>query len=411
MARSGAKSSYRARKTLPALERYERLCSFDQLVCYNYWIYLLTGGAEGWDLKKAGFKQHWSHFAPIKARYRHTQFYTLGKSMAALAKEISANGHHLEQPDITPPEDNYTQIEEEEGDAFFEEEYGEEEEYDDTEEYIMPTKTIQKKFVVSTKMRTPEKSEAVSNDDDPTLPYPMVWGSYKTFNLTSRKRFTHILFRVLVHSFMTINDIEFSWVNPWKLKIRVAWPDWWVMPEQQAEFDVDESTGIPAFDINHPLIGEMMEINEAKKEDDGRVWDVGYFSFDQDMSTEPIDTIIRLRPLRVESAGQVGQFISVKTTVYQGEAPKKANLPLRPLWSHGPAKPGTGGAGATSNRTRKTNNNYNPVGMDVDGRDDGQSNDRRVRGRTISNSNSRARTRSHSRDSVARPRVSTVSEE
>lgn len=93
-------------------------------------------------------------------------------------------------------------------------------------------------------------------------------------------------------------------------------------PEQQTYFDTDEETGAPVYGIDHQLIGEIMENNEAKKEADGRVWDQGFFTFDQDMSTDPEHTIIRLKDLYVESTGQVGQFISVKTMVYFDEEKK-----------------------------------------------------------------------------------------
>ena len=81
------------------------------------------------------------------------------------------------------------------------------------------------------------------------------------------------MFWLLVHSFVSINDIEFIWIHPRKLKIGVAWPDWWVHPEQQAKFDVNETTGAPTHDIDHQMIGETMENNKARREDDGQVWD------------------------------------------------------------------------------------------------------------------------------------------
>ena len=312
MARSGGGSSYRARKTLPPIERYNRLSSTDQLICYYYWLYLISEGIEGWDTKKAGWKQHWTHHKIIKEKFTSNAFYNLGKSMAELAKSLSEKGIHLEKPNIFG---KVAEEEIEEGSDIEEEE--EPEELDNNkdkevlEEETMPSKkTPTKKKATSSQMKIQQVPEKVSHEEEaPTLPYPMVWGSFKTFNYTLRKRYTSIVFRVLVHSFMSTNDIAFEWVNPRKLKIEVAWPEWWVNPEQQAEFDVDEVTGRPSYGIDHQLIGEIMENNEAKKGEDGRVVDVGFFTFDQDMSTNPEDTLVCLKSLDVKSTDQSGQFI------------------------------------------------------------------------------------------------------
>ena len=370
MARSGAKSSYRVRKTRPALERYNRLNSFDQLICYYYWRYIITKGLEGWDTKKAGWKEHWTHYSAIKEKYSPSAFYSLGKTLVELAKEISSQGQHLNEPDISGAKfEPEAEVEDEDEDE--EEKYDDDKEFEDKDspniDATMPTKNS----TASARMKVPEPlKDSVSNNKEPTLPYPMVWGSFKTFNLTTRKRHTNIVFRVLVHSFMRLPDIDFTWINPRKLRIKVAWPDWWVNPEQQAEFDIDEMTGMPIYDIAHELIGDMMEINESKKEEDGRVWDVGYFTFDQNMSTDPIDTVIDLKPLVVASAGQQGQFISVKTVVDQQDASKKQS-PLKVNVSSRMAKPGTGGGGKTSSRTRKQGVHNND--MDIDDGDSGAS--------------------------------------
>lgn len=309
MARSGGATTCRARKTRPPLERYNRLNPQDQLICCFHWRFIVTKGTEGWDTDKAGFKQHWRHFPAIANKYTPSAFYSVGKTLVGLAKEISSQGYHLKEPDLS-------------GAKFDDNNLGVEEEDDDEEELSNVEEDIFDKFHITmpaqTKKQSPARikasdfAERVANEVDQTLPHQMVFGSFKTFNFTTRKRQTNVVFRLLVHSFITICDIEFTWVHPRKLKIRVAWPDWWVNPEQQAEFDVDESAGAPSYPITHQLIGEIMENNESRREDDGRVWDEGYFVFDQNMSTDPMDTDIWLKPLLVSSLDQAGKFISVK---------------------------------------------------------------------------------------------------
>ena len=178
----------------------------------------------------------------------------------------------------------------------------------------------------------------------------MVWGKYCHFNLTLRKRYTCIVFRLLVHSFMTINDIEFTWLTARKLKIRVAWPDWWFCPEQQTKFDTDQA-GVPTYSIAHELIGDIMENNEARKSADGRVWDDGYIVFDRNMSLVQGETDIKLKKLEVTSANQHGLFIQVKVQVDLNE--KEVATPMKAMLSAGIATPGAGQGGKTSHLTRK----------------------------------------------------------
>ena len=373
----------RASQLLPPLERYNRLSAYDQLICYYYWLYIFTGGIEGWDIKRGGWKEHWSHYDHIKAKYSSSAFYSLGKLMVQLATKISELGHHLEIPTIAgvvtqAPKNNTTSKKENNGDYQSEDEF---------EEEIMPAKPSQK-------LETKGVSDKLSTGDH-NLPYPLLWGKYQSFSLTTRKRYTHIVFRILVHSFMTEHDIIFEWVNPRKLKIKVAWPDWWVCPEQQAEFDVDEC-GRPVYGHDHQLIGDIMDNNEARKGDDDRVWDDGYVVFDRDMSQDPSDTDVMLKPLEVASLNRTGQFIQVKTKVDPYDEKKKS--PIKTSKSGRVAKPGTGGSGKTSHLTRKNN-------QDDHNTDSPRGNKRVARGRSKGSRTTRTRSQSRTR---SQPTNSTV---
>lgn len=277
--------------------------------------------------------------------------------MATLAREIADDQNiELELPDIFGSTDKDHEEDEED----------EEDEY--IEEDIMPPKSTTPRKAASS-LTTTSVSDKVSAGDQTSqhLPYPMVWGNYQSFNLTSRKRYTHLVFRLLVHSFMTEHDIEFVWIHPRKLKIRVAWPDWWVCPEQQANFDVDQY-GNPAFAVDHQLIGDIMDNNEARKSKDGRVWDDGYFLFDRDMSLIVEETQIMLKKIEITSTKQIGQFIQVKVKVDPQERENKT--PIKATMSGSVAKPGTGGAGKTSHLTRKKSDNDSDMSEDDDDDDD-----------------------------------------
>ena len=63
----------------PAEVQYIRLSPVDQLICYYYFIFVKTGGEQGFDIEKSGFKTHWDQLEPLHSTYSQSQFYTRGK--------------------------------------------------------------------------------------------------------------------------------------------------------------------------------------------------------------------------------------------------------------------------------------------------------------------------------------------
>ena len=224
--------------------------------------------------------------------------------------------------------------------------------------------------------KTPTKKKG-AEPSQPTVtgnivPTPMVFGKYSRFNFTARTEQTVFVFRYLVHSFVREQDIIAEWMNEKELSIKVAWPDWWMCPEQQVSFDLDPN-GNPVFPSTHQLIGTMMMANEARKGVDNRVWDMGVISFNVPMSQEPGDTEFFVKHLHSQNQGQQGLFIQIQVKVELPVVARQGTTPIRAVLRQGVARPGNN-AGKTSTRTRKKDD------LDVDddamNTDDNESNKR-----------------------------------
>jgi hypothetical protein len=59
--------------------QYERLAAIDRLICFYYFTFVKTGGAQGWDVQKAGYKEHYDQFEAIYTHYSVHQFRHRGK--------------------------------------------------------------------------------------------------------------------------------------------------------------------------------------------------------------------------------------------------------------------------------------------------------------------------------------------
>ena len=117
------------------------------------------------------------------------------------------------------------------------------------------------------------------------LAVPTCFGIHKTFNYTTRSCTSHILARLILHNSLTLQDVELDWETPRRLKVRVAWPEWFQMAEQMAQFTLDEE-GLMIFPPEHELIMDTAVRNQDLVEEDGRIWDEGMLAFDQDMKSD-----------------------------------------------------------------------------------------------------------------------------
>jgi len=98
-----------------------------------------------------------------------------------------------------------------------------------------------------------------------------------------------MLIRMLVHSAVRQQDISFDFLNKKTLELKVALPQWFAFAEQMANLTVDDK-GTVQFPPEHPTMTmDMTERNAERMEEDGDVYDYGYFTFDRNMVTT-IDT-------------------------------------------------------------------------------------------------------------------------
>jgi O-glycosyl hydrolase len=94
-----------------------------------------------------------------------------------------------------------------------------------------------------------------------------------------------MIIRMILHNGVEMQDIQFDWVTPRLLKLRVAWPEWFQYAEQMAQFTTNDE-GKPKYDADHQLTMDTSERNQALVEEDNRIWDEGFLTFEQDMKTD-----------------------------------------------------------------------------------------------------------------------------
>ncbi|CAB9509262.1 expressed unknown protein [Seminavis robusta] len=157
----------------------------------------------------------------------------------------------------------------------------------------------------------------------PGLSAPMAHGMFRKFNYTTRKTEVAMLCRTILHNGVTENDIEFEWQAPRLLMIRVAWPDWFQMAEQMAQFCVDDE-GKMLYPPEHPLTMDTSERNQALVEEDNRIWDYGYICFDQDMVTSE-DPAMELLQVDIESRSVKVNVLQLYVKVAPVDTEKKAS--------------------------------------------------------------------------------------
>ena len=141
-----------------------------------------------------------------------------------------------------------------------------------------------------------------SDDDFSGLPAPTSYGMHRQFNYTTRVTSTHVLVRLILHNGVEMQDIDVTWVTPRVLKLRVAWPEWFQMAEQMAEFTIDDS-GQMLFPPEHALTMDTSERNQQLVEEDGRVWDDGHLTFDFDMKVDDAP-VMELLDVQIPSRGK-----------------------------------------------------------------------------------------------------------
>jgi hypothetical protein len=285
------------RDTREPLEIYNSLPHHKQLVCYRYWSWINSSGETGWNKDHAGSVFHYrssqyllSSFVS-QSSFRHCakQMVTLAERLAQLhtpptAPEVPQVNIELPQhqtrtttPPPAPP--------------------------------AMPTLnspnpgTPLRNVRIGTPGSATRAADSNSNpsippvtfgDDNrddatfPTLPVPVAYGRYRHFDYTNRRATDRMLIRMLVHGAVQTVDVSFEFLTKKVLEVKVAWPQWFVFAEQMAMLTADDEGNI-AFPPEHAMTMDMSERNAEMMEEDGNVYDYGYFRFANDM-VQTIDT-------------------------------------------------------------------------------------------------------------------------
>jgi hypothetical protein len=231
----------------PAEEAYGRLKWHEQYICYQYWKYKATRGREGWDPSESGSVNHQRTSQYLLALGSDSWFRHLANKMVTLAEKF-------ENERKIPDEPNAEKIQPDQVTTRSKK----------TKSLPFSTLPAPSPFPIMPSFSsslvapsTPTTNEVTMGSNItpgvvtqaqqyPPLSALTCFGSYKKFNYTSRKKVERVCVRILTHSAVELQDIEYAWINPRTLKLVVYWPDWLCFAEQMAMFVVD-SDGQPTY--------------------------------------------------------------------------------------------------------------------------------------------------------------------
>jgi hypothetical protein len=308
----------------PPLEEYESLEYHKKLICYNYFQFIVTNGVEGWDPSDAGSVYHQRSSNYLLSLGSDSWFRHLAKQMVTLAQKFASLNQS--PPNPTPPPAFSSSTLEKNRRLFPAsplpiiraatiQDNKEEQDYRPPERNrIMQHIRSPSSSAVGT--RTPTKRFDHHGQDDQNdgeeashLSVPTSFGMWKRFNYTTRSTTTRMLIRLILHNGVCANDIQFEWITPRKLKLMVAWPEWFQYAEQMAAFTTDEDGNV-LFPPDHPLTMDTSERNHQLESEDKRIWDEGYVIFEQDMKTDD-DPTIELLDVRIPSKDQMINVLQI----------------------------------------------------------------------------------------------------
>ena len=254
------------------LYQYSKLPAHDKLICWNYYQYTATAGAEGWNPNEAGSVFHQRSSNYLLSLGSSSWFRHRARLMVNLAQKFaSLNQVPPDPPSLPHNRQAVAGI---------------------IPQFATPPTSPTPRMLSPRAVKAPSVSVAppvpdLAADGESGLQVPTSFGVYKAFNYTTRKTTTSVLVCMILHNGVENNDVEFEWVTPRRLKLRAAWPEWFQMAEQMAQFTVDD-TGKMIFPPEHPLTMDTSERNQALVEEDNRIWDSGYIHFEQDMKIDEI---------------------------------------------------------------------------------------------------------------------------
>lgn len=290
MARTRARS---AKLQQPPSVRWIKLQHHDQVICWNYFQYTATKGEVGWNPENAGSVNHYKALNWIVKLGSQSWFRHRAKLMVTLAKDFADRNESPPNPTVSLPQ---------------------------------PDLPISNSNVATAAMKTPPPThvtatpssalsvadltsafsqvgvnEKVTPSNAPGIPAPAQYGNHESFDYKTRKSTEFVLARALLHGAVTMEDLVFEWVSPRLLKFRVAWPEFFLYAEQMAELCMDGCDDI-IFPANHPLTFNTAKRNMEMVDSDGKKWDDGYLTFEQDMLTS--NPIIELVDVEVSATNK-----------------------------------------------------------------------------------------------------------
>ena len=313
MPRTAPKKGRKADPNTDPLARWNKLARHDKIICWNYFQFAATDGREGWNPAEAGSVFHQRSSAYLLSLGSDSWFRHRGKLMKTLAEKFA----ELNQ---APPDNPTPNINRQAtagvfpalptlpaGTSFASPPPSPPSQPKRPKMYSPGGRTLKSPPAAKAPVPAAEQEETFSG-----LVAPTSFGMYKQFNYTTRQTTTHMLVRCILHNGVTLSDIVYDWVTPRVLKLRVAWPEWFQMAEQMAMFTIDDD-GNMIFPPEHPLTMDTSERNQSLVEEDGRIWDTGYLTFDQDMKVDD-DLPLELLDVGIEAKNVVINVLQIFVT-------------------------------------------------------------------------------------------------
>lgn len=302
----------------PPLYRWEKLQLHDKVICYNYYQFTATLGAEGWNPTAAGSVDHYRASTWIQSLGSSSWFRHRAKLMVTLAEVFAKRNEAPPNPNLdgavaaaataattapapapapapVPAPATVPPRPQPNPEAFT---------AASTRPVGMNSPNPRTRGGTPSRAGTPAPSVAgsagiptevqVSEADSENLGIscPTAFGAHDKFDYGTRRLSKHILARTLLHSAVTLEDITFLWLTPRRLKFDIAWPDFFTQAERMAALTTDGNNHL-IFPAEHALTMDIAQRNQNLVSDDGKVWDDGVFSFEQDMKQDnPIIELI-----------------------------------------------------------------------------------------------------------------------
>jgi len=245
------------------VRRCSRLPCVDKLICWHCYQFTATEGENGWNPTEAGSVFHCRASDFVQSQGSANWFRHKAQAMVTLAQAFAARDQAPEEP-VAPPQAPAAAAARPQPRMA-------------SPPTLPNLQSPQGRFGTPVHGGTPAVPPPAV---DQRLQAPMCFGMHRHFNYTTRKTTSKMLIRMILHNGLNaLEDIEFEWITPRNLKVPVAWPDWFQMAEQMAQFTLDEH-GNMLFPPEHSLTMDASERNQALVEEDNKIWDYGHLEFD-----------------------------------------------------------------------------------------------------------------------------------